>query len=204
MVPDVVISGISTISRAVISHPAAGSDTKSHFVLYVEGTGMLDVMGTAGVAGDRVRNNNIMEVASVLGIEAARETIIEQIQYTMSQHGMSIDSRHTMLLADCMTNRGEVLGITRFGIAKMKESVLMLASFEKTTDHLFDAALHGRVDKVTGVSESIIMGIPMPTGTGMFKLIQEPCSSDKTLLQSRSKIGKLQRKPDPILSSYDM
>ena len=40
-------------------------------------------------------------------------------------------------------SQGEVLGITRFGIAKMKESVFMLASFEKTTDHLFDAALHG-------------------------------------------------------------
>lgn len=66
--------------------------------------------------------------------------------------------------------QGEVLGITRFGIAKMKDSVLNLASFEKTTDHLFDAALHGRTDEITGVSESIIMGIPMPTGTGLFKL----------------------------------
>jgi hypothetical protein len=93
---------------------------------------------------------------------------------------------------------------TKKWVAKMKESVLMLASFEKTTDHLFDAALHGRVDKVTGVSESIIMGIPMPTGTGMFKLIQEPCMSDTALVQQpRSKIGTLQRKPDPILSSYD-
>ena len=46
--------------------------------------------------------------------------------------------------------QGEVLGITRFGIAKMKDSVLMLASFEKTTDHLFDAALHGRTDEITG------------------------------------------------------
>ena len=46
--------------------------------------------------------------------------------------------------------QGEVLGITRFGIAKMKDSVLMLASFEKTTDHLFDAALHGRTDNITG------------------------------------------------------
>lgn len=47
--------------------------------------------------------------------------------------------------------QGEVLGITRFGIAKMKDSVLMLASFEKTTDHLFDAALHGRTDDITGM-----------------------------------------------------
>ncbi len=66
--------------------------------------------------------------------------------------------------------QGEVLGITRFGIAKMKDSVLHTASFEKTSDHLFDAAIHGRVDDVVGVSESIIMGIPMPTGTGLFKL----------------------------------
>ena len=74
------------------------------------------------------------------------------------------------MLTQLTLMQGEVLGITRFGIAKMKDSVLNLASFEKTTDHLFDAALHGRVDEITGVSESIIMGIPMPTGTGLFKL----------------------------------
>ena len=50
----------------------------------------------------------------------------------------------------CVFVQGEVLGITRFGIAKMKDSVLMLASFEKTTDHLFDAALHGRCDDING------------------------------------------------------
>lgn len=54
----------------------------------------------------------------------------------------------------------------------MKDSVLHTASFEKTADHLFDAAIHGRADDVVGVSESIIMGIPMPTGTGLFKLLQ--------------------------------
>ncbi len=60
--------------------------------------------------------------------------------------GISVDTRHLMLLADVMTYKGEVLGITRFGIGKMKDSVLMLASFEKTTDHLFDAAVHARRD----------------------------------------------------------
>ena len=54
----------------------------------------------------------------------------------------------------CCALQGEVLGITRFGIAKMKDSVLMLASFEKTTDHLFDAALHGRTDEITGMQNS--------------------------------------------------
>jgi DNA-directed RNA polymerase III subunit RPC1 len=113
-----------------------------------------------------------MEAERSLGIEAARSCVIKEINDTMKAHGMSIDSRHSMLLADVMTYKGEVLGITRFGMAKMKESVLMLASFEKTTDHLFEAALRGRTDQIDGVSECIIMGVPMPIGTGMFKLKQ--------------------------------
>lgn len=49
----------------------------------------------------------------------------------------------------------------------------MLASFEKTSDHLFDASVHARVDDIVGVSECIIMGIPVPLGTGLFKLIHK-------------------------------
>ena len=76
----------------------------------------------------------------------------------MQAYGIAIDARHLLLLADVMTFKGMVLGITRFGVSKMRESVLMLASFERTTDHLFDAAVHGRTDAIVGVSECIIMG----------------------------------------------
>eukprot|EP00455_Lapot_gusevi_P034843 TRINITY_DN38556_c0_g1_i2.p1 TRINITY_DN38556_c0_g1~~TRINITY_DN38556_c0_g1_i2.p1 ORF type:complete len:104 (-),score=29.83 TRINITY_DN38556_c0_g1_i2:47-358(-) len=76
-----------------------------------------------------------------------------------------------MLLADVMSYQGEILGITRFGISKMRQSVLMLASFEKTVDHLFEAAVHSVSDSIQGVSECIIMGIPIPLGTGLFKLM---------------------------------
>jgi DNA-directed RNA polymerase III subunit RPC1 len=139
-----------------------------------------------GIVGEHTTSNHVIETAHVLGIEAARRTIINEIQYTMASHGMSIDPRHVMLLGDVMsykvscyltTNRwlrsdqvtkGEVLGITRFGVAKMKDSVLMLASFEKTTDHLFDASALGKTDSIAGVSESIIMGNPAAnTGTSM-------------------------------------
>ena len=84
---------------------------------------------------------------------------------------MTIDRRHVMLLGDLMTFKGDVLGITRFGIAKMKDSVLMLASFEKTTDHLFEASFFGKSDPIQGVSECIIMGVPMSVGTGLFKVL---------------------------------
>ncbi len=108
----------------------------------------------------------------VLGIEAARATIIKEIQLTLNLYGMAIDTRHVMLLSDVMTFKGEVMGITRFGIEKMRDSVMMLASFEKTTDHLFDASIHRKVDPCAGVSESIILGAPMGLGTGLFKVLR--------------------------------
>lgn len=60
-------------------------------------------MGTLGVLGHKTTTNHVAEVERVLGIEAARTKIMEEIKYTMGSHGMSIDDRHTMLLADCMT-----------------------------------------------------------------------------------------------------
>ena len=182
--PSVVVKGISTITRAVINQQ---SGREGHYELLTEGYGLRDVMTTDGIVGTRTTSNHIMEVEQVLGIEAARQTIIGQIQYTMGQHGMTIDKRHVMLLADVMTFKGEVLGITRFGIAKMKDSVLMLASFEKTTDHLFDAAQYGKRDAVEGVSECIIMGIPMPVGTGSFKLIHRADSFPVESVSPKSK-----------------
>lgn len=79
--------------------------------------------------------------------------------------------------------QGEVLGITRFGVAKMKDSVLMLASFEKTTDHLFDASAFGKTDSIAGVSESIIMGNPAAmTGTSMSVSLRHLCSATDILV----------------------
>lgn len=206
MLPRVIVRGIPSVERAVINDLGNGK-----FNLLVEGTNLQAVMGTEGVNGRLTTTNHVMEAERTLGIEAARTCIINEINSTMSAHGMSIDVRHSMLLADVMTYKGEVLGITRFGMTKMKDSVLMLASFEKTTDHLFDAAIHGRTDDIVGVrrargwkwfallhvlplcvllprrrllgdenrappppspprSECIVVGIPMPIGTGLFKV----------------------------------
>jgi len=175
----VVVCGIKDVSRAIITLKEEGEKTaaerasraKVHKIL-VEGTGLQAVMGAKGVDGPRTRSTHVMEVEKTLGIEAARQTIVDEITSVMGHHGMEVDARHVALLADVMCFRGEVLGITRFGVPKMKQSVLMLASFEKTTDHLFEAAVHARTDAVAGASECIIMGIPIRLGTGIFKLLQ--------------------------------
>ncbi|XP_031486143.1 DNA-directed RNA polymerase III subunit 1 [Nymphaea colorata] len=196
LLPNVVVKGIPTISRAIIKEDEKSyvdaEDQKKKKKLYsllLEGTNLTAVMGIPGVVGEKTKSNHVIEIEQTLGIEAARQSIIDEIQFIMKNHGMTIDIRHMMLLADVMTFKGEVLGITRFGIKKMKDSVLMLASFEQTTDHLFDASVHGKVDPIEGVSECIIMGIPMPIGTGLLKI-----------KQSLDQVPELKYGPDPLIS----
>ncbi|OWM68854.1 hypothetical protein CDL15_Pgr025041 [Punica granatum] len=193
--PMVIVKGVKTVERAVVNKGKEKYKDKNgeerereKYSLVVEGMGLKEVMGTEGVNGRKTRSNHVMEIQQILGIEAARKSIIEEIQFIMSNHGMSIDIRHMMLLADLMTFRGEVLGITRYGIQKMDKSVLMLASFEKTADHLFNASASGKVDNIEGVSECIIMGVPIQIGTGILKVIQ------------RDEWTEQRRGPDPILS----
>ncbi|GAA0140425.1 DNA-directed RNA polymerase [Lithospermum erythrorhizon] len=183
--PTVVVKGINTVERVVISNE---KEHKERCQLFVEGTGLLAVMGTEGIDGSKTISNNIQEVYRTLGIEVARRLIIDEIKKIVEAYGITIDIRHMMLLAEIMTYKGEILGITRFGMQKMKESVLMLASFEKTADHLFNASVNGRVDKIEGVSECIIMGIPMQFGTGLLKVRQ-------SMPPVELKYG-----PDPIIS----
>ena len=66
---------------------------------------MLSAPVAAGVNARKTRSNHIMDVERSLGIEAARATIMHEIKYTMKEHGMFIDSRHLMLVADLMTCR---------------------------------------------------------------------------------------------------
>ena len=91
----------------------------------------------------------------------------------MRDHGVNVNPRHINLLSEVMTCKGKIIGFTRNGVDKMKDSTMMLASFEKTTDFLFDAATQGKHDRMRGISERIIMGQPITLGTGMFDIKQQ-------------------------------
>ncbi|KAF9333610.1 hypothetical protein BG006_003381, partial [Podila minutissima] len=129
--PDIIIKGLPQVNRAVINEIQGSGGRRE---LLFKGYGLRELINTEGVVGMQTRSNHVMEVWKVLGIEAARHTILDEIKSVMDSHGRTIDPRHVMLLGDSMASKGEGLGITRFGIAKMKDSVMMLASFEKTTD----------------------------------------------------------------------
>ncbi len=163
---DITFKGIEEISRVVIRREEM-DDGSEEFVLYTEGSAFGDALEIEGVDASRTTCNNIHEIHRTLGIEAARETIIEETNNTLAEQGLDdVNVRHLMLVADMMTNRGEIESIGRHGISGSKNSVLARAAYEVTVNHLLNAAIHGEIDDLDGVIENVIVGKPIKIGTG--------------------------------------
>ncbi|MFB6104197.1 MAG: DNA-directed RNA polymerase subunit A'' [Halobacteriaceae archaeon] len=163
---DIVFKGIEEVTRVVI-RKESGDDGEEEFVLYTEGSAFGDVLDIEGVDASRTTCNNIHEIQKTLGIEAAREAIIDETMDTLEEQGLGdVNVRHLMLVADIMTNTGDIQSIGRHGISGSKESVLARAAFEVTVSHLIDAAVYGEVDDLNGVTENVIVGKPIKLGTG--------------------------------------
>jgi DNA-directed RNA polymerase subunit A" len=87
------------------------------WVIHTEGSNLGAVLKMDGVDRVRTTTNDIHEVEKVLGIEAARNSIIHEAQTTMEEQGLTVDVRHIMLVADMMTADGIVKSIGRHGIS---------------------------------------------------------------------------------------
>ena len=202
MLPLVPISGYPEAFRAIIQTDDKTEPGVLQYKVLVEGYGLRACMTTEGVIGTETTSNSVMECRDVLGIEAARSTIASEIAEVMGD--MNIDPRHMDLLADVMTYKGEILGITRFGLAKMRDSVLQLASFEKTPDHLFDAAANMKTDRIEGVSECIIMGQTMSIGTGAFQVVRRLGIRDHQVTQKPTLFEDAWKKEEGIKRKMKM
>jgi DNA-directed RNA polymerase subunit A" len=159
------LKGIEGIKRVVIRKEG------DEYILYTEGSSIKRVMQFEGVDPTRIKTNNINEIGEVLGIEAARNAIINEATDTLREQGLSVDVRHIMLVADIMTVDGELKQIGRHGVSGEKASVLARAAFEVTVNHILDAAIRGDVDDLKGVTENVIVGQPIQLGTGDVTLV---------------------------------
>ncbi len=141
------------------------------YVILTSGTNLKEILTLPEVDSNRTTSNDIYEINNVLGIEAARQAIINEVYKVIEAQGLNIDIRHIMLVADIMCASGSIKGITRYGVVKEKASVLARASFETPIKHLINAALGGEVDELTSVVENVMINQPVPLGTGLPGLI---------------------------------
>ncbi|MEM0358911.1 MAG: DNA-directed RNA polymerase subunit A'' [Candidatus Hadarchaeales archaeon] len=166
------LKGIRDITKVVVKKEG------EEYVIYTEGSNFAEVLKIEGVDKRRTVTNNIREIEEILGIEAARNALIKEMMETLKEQGLEVDIRHIMLVADMMTAKGEVRQIGRHGVSGEKASVLARAAFEITLKHLLEASLRGEVDRLRGVTESIITGNPIPLGTGAVRLVMQGGKSE--------------------------
>jgi len=162
------IKGIDGIQRAIIKKRGDG------YVIYTEGSNLQKILELPYVDASHTTTNSVQEIYEVLGIEAARNAIVNEAYNTLQEQGLTVDIRHIMLVSDMMTNDGDVKAIGRHGISGRKSSVLARAAFEITAHHLLRAAITGEVDYLDGVAENVIVGQPVTLGTGAVNLIYRP------------------------------
>jgi len=158
------IKGMKGIEQVVVN------EEDGDWQLQTAGTALRKTLKMEEIDDSRTTSNHLFEVKRVLGVEALRRKIIDEINSTLSKQGIGIDDRHIMLLADMMTKEGELNGTTRYGIVGNKDSMLARSVFEETKKHLREGTLRGETDPLEGVVENIVTGQPVPTGTGSIDL----------------------------------
>ncbi len=146
---------------------------KDEYMIITAGSNLEKAYELDFVDTTRTITNDIHEISQVLGIEAARQAIINEVFKVIESQGLNVDVRHVMLVADTMTVNGHVKGITRYGVVSEKSSVLARASFETPIKHIVEASLHGDVDPLHSVVENVMLNQPIPTGTGLPSLVMK-------------------------------
>jgi DNA-directed RNA polymerase II subunit RPB1 len=190
LLTNIIIKGVPNITNiamgeAPICKKVGGEITSEKiWVLETDGVNLLEIFNSPYVNYINTYSNDVIEIYNVLGIEAARNLLIEQITDVIDEY---INDRHIEILCDVMTNKGVLTPINRQGINRGDVGPLAKCSFEDTTDQLMQAALFGEKDKLQGVSSNIMMGQVIKSGTGMCdilldeeKLISEMKSIDLT------------------------
>ena len=160
-VKSVTIKGIKGIAQVL---PVKREE---EFVIITAGSNLAEILQLEEVDAYRTTTNNIFEIEQVLGIEAARQSIVNEIFKVIESQGLNVDVRHIMLVADTMCVSGTLKGITRYGVVSEKSSVLARASFETPIKHIINAALVGEVDNLDSVVENVMINQPVPIGTGL-------------------------------------
>ncbi|KAL1342302.1 hypothetical protein AAHE18_09G148200 [Arachis hypogaea] len=168
------IPGISKVFMKSIDVPKfddnEGFQTHKEWMLETDGVNLLAAMCHEQVDATRSISNHLIEIIEVLGIEAVRRALLNELRAVISFDGSYVNYRHLAILCDTMTYRGHLMSITRHGINQNDTGPMMRCSFEQTVDILLDAAAYAEADHLRGVSENIMLGQLAPLGTGQCSL----------------------------------
>jgi len=122
---------------------------------------------------ENLLSNDMWEIYHNLGVEAAREFLIEEFTNVVSSDGTYINARHIMLIADIMTQLGSIVSVSRYGMKREITGPIAKASFEESLCNFMNAGAFGEVESTKGCSASVMIGKTCKLGAGLCDIVLE-------------------------------
>lgn len=171
---NIIVNGVKKINKVVMNNHEYNVyneetmvfEKTNEWIMETNGTNLLDILGHKHVDPTRTVSNDVTEIYELLGVEAARQALYNEIWDVIKNADLYVNYRHISLLVDTMTNKGYLLSVDRHGINRVDIGPLAKCSFEEVTDMLVKAGIFSEVDKISGVSSNIMLGQIPPYGTG--------------------------------------
>jgi len=175
---NIVLRGLKNISKVTLRklmdtlHKEDGAYVKKEtWVLDTKGTNLMDVLALDYIDVSRTISDDIQEIRSVLGIEAAREALLTEMTGVFENDGTYINYHHLSLLCDRMTASAGMVSIFRHGINNDNIGPIAKASFEETPEMFLKAARHAELDQMRGISANVMCGQEGYYGTSSFQVM---------------------------------
>ena len=178
LLQNIVLRGIKGINKVIlrkivdnmIEHNGVYKK-QDIWVLDTIGTNLIDVLGLNFIDNKRTLSNDIVEIYNVLGIEAARQAIYNELVEVVEFDGTYINFHNYSVLIDRMTYTEKLISIFRHGINNDNIGPIAKASFEETPEMFLKAAKHAELDTLRGISANVMCGQEGFFGTGAFQVV---------------------------------
>ena len=174
----IVLRGVKNINKVILRKiknnltEKGGSFIKDDiWVLDTIGTNLLSVLGLDYIDNKKTISNDIIEIFNVLGMEAARQCIYNELSEVLEFDGAYVNAHHMSLLCDRMTFSGKLISIFRHGINNDDIGPIAKASFEETPEMFLKAARHAELDTLRGISANVMCGQEGLFGTAAFQVV---------------------------------
>ena len=175
---NIVLRGVKGLSKVLlrkITDSVIKVDSaytkKETWVLDTTGTNLITALSLDYIDVTRTISNDIQEIYSVLGIEAARVAIFNELSEVLEFDNTYINYHHLVMLADRMTASAKMVSIFRHGINNDDIGPIAKASFEETPEMFLKAARHAELDEMRGVSANVMCGQEGYFGTSSFQVL---------------------------------
>jgi DNA-directed RNA polymerase II subunit RPB1 len=178
LLQNVVLRGIKNINKVILRKVLDNMieyngvyKKQEIWVLDTIGTNLLDVLGLDFIDNTRTLSNDIVEIYNILGIEAARQAIYNELVDVVEFDGTYINYHNYSVLVDRMTFTHKLISIFRHGINNDNIGPIAKASFEETPEMFLKAARHAELDTLRGVSANVMCGQEGFFGTSSFQVV---------------------------------